>query len=122
MQSRISRVVVLAAAVAVLWAAVPHGAFNPDTYLAHIRYLASPELKGRGDGTPELETAARYIERQFRADGLQPFAAGSYMQAFQVTTDARLGSHNQLSVSSGGVETSLESQRDFVPFNFSAAG
>src|SRR5947209_6403124 len=108
MRSPVLRAVVLAAAVVALWAAVPHGAFNPDAYLAHVRYLASPELKGRGDGTPELETAARYIERQFRADGLQPFAAGSYMQAFQVTTDAKLGPHNQLSVSSGGVDTSLE--------------
>ncbi len=27
---------------------------NPDQYLAHIKYLASPELKGRRTGTPEL--------------------------------------------------------------------
>jgi len=28
---------------------------NPDQYLAHIRYLASPELKGRATGSPELK-------------------------------------------------------------------
>jgi hypothetical protein len=50
------RAIVLPAAVAALvWAAVPRGAFNPDAYVAHVRYLASPELKGRGAGTPELE-------------------------------------------------------------------
>jgi Peptidase family M28/PDZ domain/PA domain len=117
------RAIVLPAAVAALvWAAVPRGAFNPDAYVAHVRYLASPELKGRGAGTPELEMAAGYIERQFRVDGLKPFTPGGYMQAFQVTTDARLGPHNQLVVSSEGVETKLEPERDFIPFNFSAAG
>ena len=122
MPNRIENVVprsmVLAAAAAVaLWAAIPHGAFDAGAYVAHVRYLASPELKGRGAGTPELEMAGRYIERQLRAAGLKPFA-----QAFQVTTDAKLGPHNQFVVSSDGSETKLEPERDFVPFNFSAAG
>ena len=46
------------------WAQAP-AIFNPDAYLAHIKYLASPELKGRATGSPELETAANYIA--FRA-------------------------------------------------------
>jgi hypothetical protein len=122
MKNAAIRAMFLPALAALVWAAVPHGAFNSDAYVAHVRYLASPELKGRGAGTPELETAARYIERQFRADGLKPFSPAGYMQAFQVTTDARLGPHNQLVISSAGAETKLEPERDFVPFNFSAAG
>ena len=43
-----------------------------DKYLAHIKFLASPELKGRRTGTPELEKAAAYIARQFHAVGLKP--------------------------------------------------
>ena len=46
--------------------------FNATRYLDHIKYLASPELKGRATGSPELEKAAKYIADQFRADGLQP--------------------------------------------------
>ncbi len=109
--------VVLCAVVWSIGAAIPHGAFDAGAYVAHVRYLASPELKGRGAGTPELEMAARYIERQYRADGMKPF-----LQPFQVTTNATLGPHNRLAVSWEGSETKLEPERDFVPFNFSAAG
>ena len=46
--------------------------FQPDSYLQHVKYLASDELKGRGNGTPELERAAEYIAQQFQTAGLQP--------------------------------------------------
>ena len=36
-------------------------AIDPDRFLAHVKYLASEQLKGRANGTPELEAAARYI-------------------------------------------------------------
>ena len=45
---------------------------QPDLYLAHIKYLASPQLKGRATGSPEIEKAAAYIAGQFRSFGLQP--------------------------------------------------
>ena len=41
--------------------------------MAHIRFLASDELKGRKAGKPETKIAARYIAEQFRAAGLQRF-------------------------------------------------
>jgi len=36
-----------------------------------VTYLASPELKGRGNGYPELNAAARRVERELRALGLK---------------------------------------------------
>ena len=33
----------------------------PDAMLEHIKFLASDDLKGRADGSPELERAADYI-------------------------------------------------------------
>src|SRR5215472_18952482 len=80
-----SRFLAVAAALTAIGATFPSGAFDPNVYLAHIRYLASPELQGRGDGSPGLEMAAQYIERQLRADGLT-----THEQPFQLTTDARL--------------------------------
>ena len=41
--------------------------------MAHIRFLASDELKGRKPGSNEIKIAARYIAEQFRASGLQEF-------------------------------------------------
>ena len=88
----------LISTAALAWAAketVP--AFSADRYLTHIKYLASPELKGRGTGSPELEKAAQYIEAQFRSFGLKPVPGHGYEQDFQVTTNARMGPANALS-------------------------
>ena len=45
---------------------------SESRYMAHLKYLASDDLGGRGNGTPGLERAAEYIAEQFRAAGLQP--------------------------------------------------
>src|SRR5215510_1009776 len=56
-------------------------------YLNHVKYLASDEMKGRGDGSPELDKAADYIASQFRLWGLRPMGdSNSYFQQFEVTT------------------------------------
>jgi hypothetical protein len=97
--------------------------FEPDRYLDHIKFLASPELKGRATGSPELEKAARYIADRFKADGLQPPpGAKGYFQAFDVTTSARLGKSNRFDFSSDGESQSLQEGKEFVPINFSASG
>src|SRR5438552_13512560 len=41
-------------------------------YFDHVKYLSSDEMKGRGNGTPELDKAADYIASQFRLWGLRP--------------------------------------------------
>ena len=41
--------------------------------MAHLRFIASDELKGRKPGTPEAKIAARYIVEQFRSAGLKDF-------------------------------------------------
>src|SRR5580698_4489532 len=64
---------------------------NPDQYQAHVRYLASPELKGRATGSPGLEKAAHYIAAQFRSFGLSPTEL-----PFPATLGAHLGNKNHL--------------------------
>jgi aminopeptidase YwaD len=98
---------------------IPLGAadVNPDQYLAHIRYLASPELKGRATGSPELEKAARYIENQFRSFGLKPVEL-----AFPVQLGAHLGTKNRLKFRESGESRSLQSGKDFLPLSFSSSG
>ena len=41
-------------------------------FQAHIDYLASDKLEGRGVGSRGIELAADYIARQFKAVGLEP--------------------------------------------------
>lgn len=47
---------------------------------AHLRFLASDELRGRKTGEMGNWVAARYIAEQFRRFGLQPGNAGDYFQ------------------------------------------
>jgi aminopeptidase YwaD len=107
----------------VVYAAGGDAAFDPDRYLRHIKFLASPELRGRESGSPELEKAAQYISAQFRADGLKPADGKSFEQAFEITTSAKMGAGNRFDYVSGGSDRqTLQPMKDFVPFNFSARG
>jgi hypothetical protein len=107
---------VLGAGIAL--AAVPDlvSGLSAERYLADIRYLASDALKGRGDGTPELDQAAGYIADQFRKAGLQPAGDnGTYFQSFEITTGATLGPNNALEIAG----RTLKIDQDFVPVVFS---
>src|SRR5579864_3552660 len=91
-------------------------------YLGYVKYLASPELRGRATGSPELERAAGFIRDQFRSMNLKPLSGDSYYQDFEVTTSARLGGKNEASYVNGRQKNSLKFQQDFVPLNLSSDG
>ncbi len=86
---------------------------NPQAFLDDVKYLASPELKGRATGSPELEKAAQFIAAQMRSAGLKPEEL-----PFPVTIGAHLGPGNRLEAAG----STLELHRDFVPFSFSSSG
>jgi hypothetical protein len=117
---------VAACVVLALFAAPPTTtappSIDPERVLNHIKYLASPEMRGRATGSPELEKAAEYIAHEFKTIGLAPVDGKSYFQAFPVTTDAKLGRDNRFEYTEGGKTFHLKSGEDFVPFNFSSRG
>ncbi len=94
---------------------------QPDKYLAHIKYLASDDLKGRLTGSPELEKAATYIAHQFHSAGLKP-VGGKYLQEFSVTAHTELGTDNKLELIVSQHVRNLLEQRDFLPLNLSTNG
>ena len=107
---------ILIAAAAISFSAPVHS----DRWLNDAKYLSSDDLKGRGDGTPELDKAADYIADQFRKTGLDPLPGG-FFQAFTATVGSEMGKDNQL------LETAPKSQsyhlkQDFLPLTFSATG
>ncbi len=95
---------------------------NPERYLNDVKYLASPELKGRGTGTPGLEKAADYVAAQLRGLKLQPVFTAQFAQAFPVTTNARPGPENRFAYEINGVQKTLKYDSDFRPLNFSDSG
>jgi Peptidase family M28/PDZ domain/PA domain len=97
-----------------------------DEYLGIVKFLASPEMRGRATGSPELEKAAAYIRDQFRGMQLKPVSGDSYFQDFDVTTSAHLGKKNTIRYGANGntgkFPERLEYQDDFIPLNLSSAG
>src|SRR4051794_16193759 len=94
---------------------------TPESYLAHIKFLASPDLKGRLTGTPELNKAADYLAAQFSQAKLEPLA-GTYFQDFEVTARTGLGDNDTLTLRLGGQARELKQGTDFVPLNLSGNG
>jgi aminopeptidase YwaD len=98
---------------------LPLSELSADRYIQHVSFLASPDLKGRGNGTPELERAAEYIASQFRSLGLKAAGeGGSYFQKFQITTGVEFTSKNALQVAGA----SREKDKDFVTMPISTSG
>jgi hypothetical protein len=88
-------------AVAGVAAAAPSD-IPPAALLDHIKFLASDELKGRGDGSAELEKAADYIADKFRAAGLQPGGDDrTWFQPFDLVAGLNVGDGNALTISHG---------------------
>ena len=56
--------------------------FSEKRMMASIKFLSSDKMKGRGLGTPELDTVAQYIANQFQQAGLKPLFKNSYYQKF----------------------------------------
>lgn len=97
-------------------------AVSAPTLHAHVEFLASPKMRGRGTGTPELDRAAKYIAGEFKKYGLEPAFAGSYYQKFNVTVGADLGAKNTAQVKSAGTMHELKLERDYLPLSFSESG
>src|ERR1017187_2566995 len=105
------------------WAAfAAEPAIAPNLYLDEVKFLASPELRGRGTGSPELEKAADFIAGKFREFGLKPADGKSFYQAFSVVVGAQLGKDNRFQFTRDGRPEPLRCPEDFIPLNISSSG
>lgn len=86
-----------------------------DALLAHIKFLAADELKGRGNGTDELEIAADYIGRQFELLGLEPGGTDGYFQPFDLQAGLAVGAGNHLSIRSRARQASFSLASTYYP-------
>jgi len=96
---------------------------STNDLVAHVRFLASPDLEGRGTGSKGAQLAASYIVSRFQEAGLSDIpSAPGYLQPFEFSAGVRLqtnGNHLSLSkADSSAVE--FEVEKDFRPLAFSA--
>jgi hypothetical protein len=88
---------------------------EPDRLLAHIKFLSSDEMKGRSNGSPELERAADYIARAFTDAGLQPGGDnGSWFQSFELQAGLIVG-ENRLTIEREGKRVAFAIGTSYLP-------
>ena len=106
--------VLLALLAGVVSAAAP--SIRPEALLAHIKFLASDDLRGRGNGSDGLEQAAAYIAARFEAAGVRPGGRnGGWFQPFELTTGFRVGEGNSLVVRVGAQSIRLPLGESYYP-------
>ena len=88
---------------------------RPDAVLEHIRFLAADEMKGRANGSAELDRAADYIAQQFKDMGLQPGGDGGYFQPFELQVGLAIGRTNALSIRADGRDVSFALGTSYYP-------
>lgn len=106
--------VLLAAALVVVSGHAQSRRVDPRAYLEHVKFLASEDLAGRGNGSPGLDAAAEYIAKQFGAAGLEPSGDdGTFFQRFDMITGLSLQPGNAVTLHAGRSSIKFEIGRDY---------
>jgi hypothetical protein len=80
---------------------------------AHMKFLASPLLKGRANSEPELNIAAAYIASQAELSGLKPVGPGGFFQYYSVTRKSIDYSKTSLTITGENGEVSTFNDKLF---------
>jgi hypothetical protein len=87
---------------------------DPKAYIEHVKFLASDDLEGRGNGGRGLESAAEYIAAKFREAGLTPGGdAGTFFQQFEMTTGMSVEPGNSVKLLSGRSSVEFDIGQDY---------
>ncbi|GBC77283.1 Aminopeptidase YwaD [bacterium HR08] len=98
-------------------------AITAEEIRAHVRFLASDDLRGRAAGTEGADRAARYIAEAFRRYGLKPVGDdGTFEQRFTFVARVVPGPTNWLRMRTREGDRDFAFGRDFVPLAFSSSG
>jgi Zn-dependent M28 family amino/carboxypeptidase len=121
-KSIIAVVILLAASGAYITAQTPRqdkqDKVDPDKIRAHVKFLSSDLLEGRGMGQRGSDIAAEYIATQFALDGLKPAGdQGSYFQEVSMVKITTLPDTTMSLVPKSREPLQLKNLDDFVIHN-----
>ncbi|HSR70252.1 MAG TPA: M28 family peptidase [Acidobacteriota bacterium] len=90
-----------------------------EDFMRHLRYLASDELRGRGNYDPQTELAAEYIADAFRSLNLEPAGSeGSYFQSFQLPVQVSVGPDSSVRFLYGGIYPTLQREFELIGYGW----
>ncbi|HEX4808713.1 MAG TPA: M28 family peptidase [Bryobacteraceae bacterium] len=94
---------------------------SPDKLRAHVKYLASDELEGRGVGTRGEKLATEYLAAQLALNGVKPGGEnGTYFQRVPLVGSTTLPAATMV-IQSHGKKLRLTFVKDYVGTAFSQA-
>jgi TonB family protein len=118
MRKRLVGVIVLAFATAAFAGKANAPAIDAEKIRAHVKYLASDELEGRGTGQKGGDMAADYIANQFKSYKLKPAGEnGTYFQRVPMVGVKTLSGTTFSLVPGSGAPLELKSLDDYVTTN-----
>src|SRR5208283_2630040 len=92
--------------------------FDPEKIRAHVKYLASDELEGRGMNQKGGDLAAEYIAAQFKSYGLKPAGEnGTYFQKVPMVGVKTLPDTTFAFAPESGAPVELKALEDYVTTN-----
>jgi Zn-dependent M28 family amino/carboxypeptidase len=92
--------------------------FDAEKIRAHVKYLASDELEGRGTGQKGGDVAADYIAAQFKSYGLKPAAEnGTFFQQVPMVGVKTLPATTFALAPNSGAPLELKALDDYVTTN-----
>ena len=99
-------------------AAAPSAGMDAEKIRAHVKFLSSDLLEGRGMGQRGSDIAAEYIATQFALDGLKPAGdQGTYFQEVPMVSVTTLPDTTLSLVPKNGEPLQLKNLDDFVIHN-----
>src|SRR5436305_8188256 len=101
-------------AIAALLFPLAMSAQDPGRIAAHMRFLASDLLEGRGTGTRGYMIAAQYIASEYEKLGLEPGANGSYFQSVPFVKTTATDDSYMVIMNNGAAGPQLKFGADFA--------
>jgi len=95
-----------------------------DELKSWMSYIASDEMRGRANGSPEMKTAATWIADKFKEYGLKPLLAdGSYIQNYSYSgrQQQKIEERNVIGIIEGN-DPALKDQYLFLTAHFDHVG
>jgi hypothetical protein len=96
---------------------------KPEELREWISYLASDDMRGRANGSPEIKTAALWIAEKFRENGLEPAGTGNeFIQNYSYISWQRTIEERNVIGTIEGTNPSLKDQYIVLSAHFDHMG
>lgn len=101
----------------------PAGKFDVRTSIEKwVYFLASDEMRGRANGSPEMKVAAEFIAETFRGAGLKPGFGSDYIKPYSFTARNRTIDERNVAAVIPGTDPALKDEYIVITAHFDHVG